>query len=115
MKWSRAKGIATATGCMDVQKKPKLPLLVLGISEEFKDKTTAGQKHCQIKYDLPSQVMVRLFRVTKSYAVLMMQVSQLLGKGTTEPNDTFIPQLVAMEKSSNWCSRPIRVISIEIG
>lgn len=75
-------------------KKQKLPLLVWAYPTEYKNKATAGQTN-QNPYDFtyPSYGSF-IYWVTKGYAVLDDAAFPIIGEGTTEPNDSFIQQLV---------------------
>jgi len=89
------KGTLYLPANYDFKKKPKLPLLVWAYPEEFKDKATAGQNTANPnEFTFPSYGSF-IYWVTKGYAVLDDASFPIIGEGTTEPNDTFIPQLVA--------------------
>lgn len=76
-------------------KTEKLPLLIWAYPTEYKDKKTAGQvTHNPNDFTFPSYGSF-IYWVTKGYAVLDDAAFPIIGEGTTEPNDTFIPQLVA--------------------
>lgn len=78
-----------------VSKKEKLPLLIWAYPTEYKDKKTAGQSTQNPNdFTFPSYGSF-IYWVTKGYAVLDDAAFPIVGEGTTEPNDTFIPQLVA--------------------
>ncbi len=77
------------------KKDKKLPLLIWAYPEEFKDKNSAGQ-NTQNSNDFTSPYYGSfVYWVTRGYAVLDDASFPIIGEGTTEPNDTFIPQLVA--------------------
>ncbi|WP_226064795.1 alpha/beta hydrolase family protein [Kaistella polysaccharea] len=80
--------------------KEKLPLLIWAYPTEYKDKATAGQS-TQNPYDFtfPSYGSF-IYWVTKGYAVLDDASFPIIGEGTTEPNDTFVTQLVANGKAA---------------
>lgn len=79
----------------DRTKKEKLPLLIWAYPEEFKDKSSAGQvKNNPNEFTYPSYGSFILW-VTMGYAVLDDASFPIVGEGQQEPNDTFIPQLVA--------------------
>jgi dipeptidyl aminopeptidase/acylaminoacyl peptidase len=76
-------------------KKEKLPLLIWAYPAEFKDKNSAGQSDKNPnEFTFPSYGSF-VYWVTKGYAVLDDASFPIIGEGKTEPNDTFIPQLVS--------------------
>lgn len=78
-----------------VKKTEKLPLLIWAYPEEFKDKNSAGQNNKNPnEFTFPNYGSF-VYWVTKGYAVLDDASFPIIGEGTTEPNDTFIPQLVS--------------------
>lgn len=75
-------------------KKEKLPLLIWAYPEEFKDKNSAGQVNKNPnEFTFPNYGSF-VYWVTKGYAVLDDASFPIIGEGKTEPNDTFISQLV---------------------
>lgn len=81
-------------------KKEKLPLLVWAYPTEYKDKSTAGmstQNPNDFTYPYYGSF---IYWVTKGYAVLDDAAFPIIGEGTEEPNDTFIPQLLANGKAA---------------
>lgn len=75
-------------------KKEKLPLLIWAYPEEFKDKNSAGQVNKNPnEFTFPNYGSF-VYWVTKGYAVLDDASFPIIGEGNTEPNDTFIKQLV---------------------
>ena len=79
----------------DKTKKEKLPLLIWAYPAEFKDKNSAGQNDKNPnEFTFPNYGSF-VYWVTKGYAVLDDASFPIIGEGTTEPNDTFVPQLVA--------------------
>ena len=79
----------------DKESGEKLPLLIWAYPREYKDKSTAGQSTNNPKeFTFPSYGSF-IYWVTKGYAVLDNAAFPIVGEGTEEPNDTFIPQLVA--------------------
>lgn len=77
------------------KKDTKLPLLIWAYPEEFKDKNSAGQNtQNPNEFTFPYYGSF-VYWVTRGYAVLDDASFPIIGEGTTEPNDTFIPQLVA--------------------
>ncbi|WP_454045984.1 prolyl oligopeptidase family serine peptidase [Chryseobacterium sp. Marseille-Q8038] len=76
-------------------KKEKLPLLIWAYPTEYKDKNTAGQ-NTQNPNDFTFPYYGSfVYWTTKGYAVLDDAAFPIIGEGKTEPNDSFIPQLVA--------------------
>ena len=78
-----------------IAKKEKLPLLIWAYPEEFKDKSSAGQNNKNPnEFTFPNYGSF-VYWVTKGYAVLDDASFPIIGEGKTEPNDTFLPQLVS--------------------
>jgi dipeptidyl aminopeptidase/acylaminoacyl peptidase len=78
----------------DKSKKEKLPLLIWAYPAEFKDKNSAGQNDKNPnEFTFPSYGSF-IYYVTKGYAVLDDASFPIIGEDKTEPNDTFITQLV---------------------
>lgn len=76
------------------KKDGKLPLLIWAYPEEFKDKGSAGQNSKNPnEFTFPNYGSF-VYWVTKGYAVLDDASFPIIGEGTTEPNDTFLTQLV---------------------
>lgn len=76
------------------KKTEKLPLLIWAYPAEYKDKNSAGQnKQNPNEFTFPYYGSF-VYWVTKGYAVLDDASFPIIGEGTTEPNDTFITQLV---------------------
>ena len=74
--------------------KEKLPLLIWAYPAEFKDKNSAGQNDKNPnEFTFPSYGSF-IYYVTKGYAVLDDASFPIIGEDKTEPNDTFINQLV---------------------
>ncbi|QGK76925.1 prolyl oligopeptidase family serine peptidase [Flavobacterium sp. SLB02] len=79
----------------DKAKKEKLPLLIWAYPAEYKDKNSAGQStQNSNEFTFPYYGSF-VYWVTKGYVVLDDAAFPIIGEGTTEPNDNFIPQLVA--------------------
>lgn len=79
----------------DTVGKKKLPLLIWAYPLEYKDKNSAGQSDLNPnQFTYPSYGSF-IYWVTKGYAVLDNASFPIVGEGTTEPNDTFIEQLVS--------------------
>jgi dipeptidyl aminopeptidase/acylaminoacyl peptidase len=78
----------------DKVKKEKLPLLIWAYPAEYKDKNSAGQSNQNPnEFTFPNYGSF-VYWVTKGYVVLDDAAFPIIGEGTTEPNDNFIPQLV---------------------
>lgn len=76
------------------KKSEKLPLLIWAYPAEYKDKNSAGQNDKNPnEFTYPSYGSF-IYWVTKGYAVLDDASFPIIGEGTTEPNDTFMTQLV---------------------
>lgn len=82
------------------KKKEKLPLLIWAYPAEFKDKNSAGQNSKNPNEFTFPYYGSFVYWVTKGYAVLDDASFPIIGEGTTEPNDTFIPQLVASAEAA---------------
>ncbi|MBA4153391.1 prolyl oligopeptidase family serine peptidase [Flavobacterium sp.] len=79
----------------DKVKKEKLPLLIWAYPAEYKDKKSAGQSDKnENQFTFPNYGSF-VYWVTRGYVVLDNASFPIIGEGTTEPNDTFIEQLVA--------------------
>ncbi|HPI53989.1 MAG TPA: prolyl oligopeptidase family serine peptidase [Chitinophagaceae bacterium] len=84
----------------DKQKKEKLPLLIWAYPEEFKDKQSAGQnKSNPNEFTYPNYGSF-VYWVTKGYAILDDASFPIIGEGKEEPNDRFLPQLIADAKAA---------------
>ncbi len=77
------------------KKSEKLPLLIWAYPEEFKDKSSAGQNSKNPNEFTFPYYGSFVYWVTKGYAVLDDASFPIIGEGKTEPNDTFLPQLIA--------------------
>jgi dipeptidyl aminopeptidase/acylaminoacyl peptidase len=76
------------------KKDKKLPLLIWAYPEEFKDKSSAGQNNKNPnEFTFPNYGSF-VYWAAKGYAVLDDASFPIIGEGATEPNDTFITQLV---------------------
>ena len=78
----------------DTKKKEKLPLLIWAYPEEYKDKNSAGQSSQNPNDFTFPYYGSFVYWVNKGYVVLDDASFPIIGEGTTEPNDTFITQLV---------------------
>lgn len=100
VRYPRADGVTlTATlylppGHNPAQDGP-LPTLLWAYPEEFKSAEVASQvTRSENTFTRPSRASV-LFLLTQGYAVLSGPTMPIIGEGDTEPNDTYIEQLVA--------------------
>ena len=99
IKYTRKDGVALSgtlylPAGYDMQKKEKLPLLIWAYPTEFKDKNSAGQSNQNSNEFTFPYYGSFVYWVTRGYAVLDDASFPIIGEGTTEPNDTFITQLV---------------------
>ena len=105
IKYKRADGVELSGTLYlpqgyDKTKKEKLPLLIWAYPTEFKDKNSAGQStQNPNEFTYPNYGSF-VYWVTKGYVVLDDAAFPIIGEGTTEPNDTFIEQLVANGKAA---------------
>ncbi|WP_194852345.1 S9 family peptidase [Nonlabens antarcticus] len=84
----------------DKKKKEKLPMLVWAYPREFKDASSAGQNTQNPNEFIYPSYGSFVYWVMKGYAVLDDAAFPIIGEGDTEPNDTFIKQLVANGKAA---------------
>ncbi|MDD3355813.1 MAG: prolyl oligopeptidase family serine peptidase [Dysgonamonadaceae bacterium] len=84
----------------DKTKKEKLPMIMWAYPTEFKDKSSAGQNTTNpnsftyLSYGNP------IYWVTRGYAILDDAAFPIVGEGDTQPNDSFVDQLVANAKAA---------------
>ncbi len=84
----------------DMTKKEKLPMIMWAYPTEFKDKSSAGQSTANpnsftfLSYGNP------IYWVTRGYAILDDAAFPIVGEGDTQPNDSFVEQLVANAKAA---------------
>ncbi|ARV59336.1 peptidase S9 [Nostocales cyanobacterium HT-58-2] len=79
----------------DAKRDGPLPMLFWVYPEEFKDKEFAGQiTKSENTFSRPSRASV-LFLLTQGYAILSGPTLPIIGEGDTEPNDTYVEQLIA--------------------
>lgn len=84
----------------DKAKKEKLPLIVWAYPREYKDASSASQTTSNpnsftfLSYGTP------IYWITRGYAVLDNAAFPIVGEGNSEPNDTFLKQLVANGKAA---------------
>lgn len=79
----------------DKNKKEKLPMIMWAYPQEFKDKNSAGQNTKNPNQFTFPNYGSPIYWVTRGYVVLDDAAFPIIGEGTTEPNDSFIAQLVA--------------------
>lgn len=79
----------------DKVKKEKLPLLIWAYPTEFKDKNSAGQIALNPNEFTFPYYGSFVYWVTRGYVVLDDAAFPIIGEGKTEPNDSFVSQLVA--------------------
>ena len=78
-----------------------LPMLMWAYPTEFTDPRVAGQvvDRTRNRFTRPAGIS-QLFVLTQGYAVLDGFAAPIIGAGGAEPNDTYIPQLVADAKAA---------------
>jgi dipeptidyl aminopeptidase/acylaminoacyl peptidase len=84
----------------DKTKKEKLPMVMWAYPQEFKDKNSASQNTTNPNGFIFPNYGSPIYWVTRGYAVLDNASFPIVGEGTTEPNDSFIQQLVANAKAA---------------
>ncbi len=100
VKYQRADGVQLSAKLYlppnyDVTRDGPLPMLFWVYPEEFKDREFAGQlTTAENAFSRPSRASV-LFLLTQGYAVLSGPTLPIIGEGDTEPNDTYVEQLIA--------------------
>lgn len=78
----------------DPSQKGKLPMIMWAYPNEFKDKASAGQITSSPNEFTAPYYGSPLYWLTKGYVVLDDAAFPIVGEGSNEPNDTYIPQLV---------------------
>lgn len=84
----------------DGRGKDKLPLLIWAYPVEYKNKDSAAQvtanpnRFTRLDYKSP------VYWVTRGYAVLDQAAFPIVGAGQSEPNDTYLPQLLANARAA---------------
>ncbi len=76
-------------------KSKPLPMLMWAYPTEFKSKDAAGQVQDSPYRFVSADHRGPLFALLMGYAVLDDPTFPIVGEGTTEPNDTYVPQLIA--------------------
>ncbi|HKL38791.1 MAG TPA: prolyl oligopeptidase family serine peptidase, partial [Bacteroidales bacterium] len=84
----------------DREEKEKLPMLMWAYPREYKDKASASQVTSSPNEFTYPHYGSPVFWVTRGYAVLDDAAFPIIGEDEEEPNDTFIPQLVADAKAA---------------
>jgi dipeptidyl aminopeptidase/acylaminoacyl peptidase len=84
----------------DKAKKEKLPMVMWAYPEEFKDKSSASQNTTNPNEFVFPYYGSPIYWVTRGYAVLDKASFPIVGEGTSEPNDTFLDQLIANAKGA---------------
>jgi len=84
----------------DKESGEKLPMIMWAYPYEFKDKASAGQVTSSPNEFTYPWYGSPIFWVNKGYAILDDAAFPIIGEGDEEPNDTFIPQLVANAKAA---------------
>jgi dipeptidyl aminopeptidase/acylaminoacyl peptidase len=84
----------------DKVKKEKMPMVMWAYPTEFKDKNSAGQVTANANEFTFPFYGSPLYWLNKGYVVLDDASFPIVGEGKAEPNDTFIPQLVANAKAA---------------
>jgi dipeptidyl aminopeptidase/acylaminoacyl peptidase len=84
----------------DRGKKEKMPMVMWAYPNEFKDKASAGQVTSSPNEFTAPYYGSPLYWLTRGYVVLDDASFPIIGEGDTEPNDTYIPQLVANAKAA---------------
>lgn len=106
IKYKRADGVELSgtlylpAGYDRKAKAEKLPLLIWAYPAEYKDKNSAGQTASNPNEFTYPYYGSFVYWVTRGYAVLDDAAFPIIGEGKTEPNDTFIEQLVANAKAA---------------
>ena len=84
----------------DLDKKEKMPMLMWAYPREFKDKASAGQTTNNPNEFTFPYYGSPIFWVNRGYVVLDDAAFPIVGEGDTEPNDSFINQLVSNAKAA---------------
>ncbi len=106
IKYKRADGVELSgtlylpAGYDRKAKTEKLPLLIWAYPAEYKDKNSAGQSAANPNEFTFPYYGSFVYWVARGYAVLDDAAFPIVGEGKTEPNDTFVEQLVANAKAA---------------
>lgn len=82
------------------EKGKRYPMIMWAYPQEFKDRATAGQITASPHEFIYPHYGSPLYWLTRGYVVLDDAAFPIVGEGKTEPNDTFIRQLVANAKAA---------------
>ena len=85
---------------LDYKEGEKYPMILWAYPREFKDKASASQSTANPNEFIYPYYGSPIYWVTKGYVVLDDAAFPIVGEGSEEPNDTFIPQLVANGKAA---------------
>ena len=84
----------------DLEKDGPLPTLLWVYPEEHKSRDTASQvTRAENTFARPSRTSV-MFMLTQGYALLSGPNMPIVGEGNTEPNDTYLEQLISGAKAA---------------
>ena len=84
----------------DKDKKEKMPMILWAYPAEYKDKSSASQTTSNPnKFTYPFYSSM-IYWLTRGYVLLDHASFPIVGEGDTEPNDSFIKQLVANAKAA---------------
>ncbi len=84
----------------DMGKKEKAPMILWAYPQEFKDKSSAGQKTANPNRFTYPYYGSAIYWVAKGYVILDGAAFPIVGEGDEEPNDFFRKQLVANAKAA---------------
>jgi dipeptidyl aminopeptidase/acylaminoacyl peptidase len=85
---------------LNYEKGKKYPMIMWAYPQEFKDKNSAGQVTTNPNEFVFPFYGSPIYWVTRGYVVLDDAAFPILGEGKTEPNDSFIEQLVDNAKAA---------------
>ncbi|NCC45865.1 MAG: S9 family peptidase, partial [Bacteroidia bacterium] len=84
----------------DMEKKERVPMLLWAYPREYKDAAAASQvTQNPNQFTMPSYGSF-VYWVTRGYAVLQDAAFPIVGEGDTEPNDSFVEQLIMNAKAA---------------
>lgn len=84
----------------DMEKKEKMPMILWAYPTEYKDKNSAAQVTSNPNEFTYPYYGSMVYWVNRGYVVLDDASFPIVGEGDTQPNDTFIKQLVANGKAA---------------
>ena len=85
---------------LDYEEGKKYPMVLWAYPREFKNKSSAAQSTTNPNEFVYPNYGSPIYWVTRGYVVLDDAAFPIVGEGTEEPNDTFIPQLVGNAKAA---------------